>query len=123
MSLTFCGWRQRNEQSAVRNGTDFDWSAAPPDRKSLESRVERFASFPGFEWNFPFAPNYTRKAFGGFQGLPLHVDFIWNRGAYIIEIMNLDELAKDQAYEFLFLVAPLLLRGGIGVPVNPIAIR
>ena len=75
------------------------------------------------EWNFPFAPNYTRKAFGGFQGLPLHVDFIWNRGAYIIEIMNLDELAKDQAYEFLFLVAPLLLRGGIGVPVNPIAIR
>ena len=29
----------------------------------------------------------------------------------------------DQAYEFLFVVAPLLLRGGIGVPVNPIAIR
>jgi kynurenine formamidase len=51
------------------------------------------------------------------------VDFIWSRGAYIIEIMNLDGLAKDQAYEFLFVVAPLLLRGGIGVPVNPIAIR
>ena len=38
-------------------------------------------------------------------------------------ILNLDELAKDQAYEFLFTVGPLLLRGGIGVPVNPIAIR
>jgi kynurenine formamidase len=75
------------------------------------------------EWNFPMDPAYTRKAFGGFQGLPLHVDFIWNRGAYIIEIMNLDELAKDSAYEFLFVVSPLLLRGGIGVPVNPIAIR
>jgi kynurenine formamidase len=75
------------------------------------------------EWNFPFDPNYTRKAFNGFQGLPLHVDFIWNRGAYIIEILNLDELAKDGAYEFLFVVAPLLLRGGVGVPVNPIAIR
>jgi kynurenine formamidase len=75
------------------------------------------------EWNFPFDPSYTRKAFGGFQGLPLHVDFIWNRGAYIIEILNLDELAKDSAYEFLFVVSPLLLRGGIGVPVNPIAIR
>jgi kynurenine formamidase len=75
------------------------------------------------EWNFPMDPAYTRKAFGGFQGLPLHVDFIWNRGAYILEIMNLDELAKDGAYEFLFVVAPLLLRGGIGVPVNPIAIR
>jgi kynurenine formamidase len=75
------------------------------------------------EWNFPFDPNYAKKAFGAFQGLPLHVDFIWNRGAYIIEILNLDELAKDQAYEFLFVVGPLLLRGGIGVPVNPIAIR
>ena len=75
------------------------------------------------EWNFPMDPAYTRKAFGGFLGLPLHVDFIWNRGAYIIEIMNLDELAQDSAYEFLFVVAPLLLRGGIGVPINPIAIR
>ena len=75
------------------------------------------------EWNFPHQAGYSRKAFGGFQGLPLHVDFIWNRGAYILEILNLDELAKDQAYEFLFIVAPLLLRGGIGVPVNPIAIR
>jgi len=37
--------------------------------------------------------------------------------------LNLDDLAKDQAYEFLFVLGPLLLRGGIGVPVNPIAIR
>ena len=74
------------------------------------------------EWGFPVNPQYTRKAFG-FLGLPLHTDFIWNRGAYIIEILNLDELAKDQAYEFLFVLGPLLLRGGIGVPVNPVAIR
>jgi kynurenine formamidase len=74
------------------------------------------------EWGFPAKPNYVRKAFG-FQALPLHADFLWNRGAYIIEIMNLDELAQDQAYEFLFVLSPLLLRGGIGVPVNPIAIR
>jgi hypothetical protein len=53
----------------------------------------------------------------------LHVDTLWNRGAYLIEILNLDDLAKDQAYEFLFVLSPLLLRGGIGVPVNPIAIR
>ena len=74
------------------------------------------------EWGFPAKPQYTRKAFG-FLALPLHIDFVWNRGAYIIEILNLDELAKDRAYEFLFVLGPLLLRGGIGVPVNPIAIR
>jgi kynurenine formamidase len=73
------------------------------------------------EWGFPANPQYTRKAFG-FLGLPLHVDFIWNRGAYIIEILNLDELAKDRAYEFFFTLGPLLLKGGIGVPVNPLAI-
>jgi kynurenine formamidase len=74
------------------------------------------------EWGFPADPTYTRKAFG-FLRLPLHVDFLWNRGAYIMEILNLDELAADQAYEFLFVLGPLLLKGGIGVPINPIAIR
>jgi len=74
------------------------------------------------EWGFPVKPNYVRKAFG-FHGFPVHVDFLWNRGAYIIEIMNLDALAQDQAYEFLFVLGPLLFRGGIGVPVNPVAIR
>jgi kynurenine formamidase len=62
-------------------------------------------------------------AFGGYTTGPLHPEFLWNRGAYIIEILNLDELAKDQAYEFLFVLGPLLLRGGIGVPVNPLALR
>jgi hypothetical protein len=57
------------------------------------------------------------------MGSPLHTDFLWNRGAYIIEILNLDELAADQAYEFLFVLGPLLERGGIGIPVNPLALR
>jgi kynurenine formamidase len=74
------------------------------------------------EWGFPPDPKYQRKAFG-YLALPIHTDFLWNRGAYIMEILNLDELAKDQAYEFLFVLGPLLLRGGIGVPINPIAIR
>lgn len=48
------------------------------------------------EWNFPFDPNYAKKAFGAFQGLPLHVDFIRNRGAYIIEILNLGRLGDNR---------------------------
>jgi len=75
------------------------------------------------EWGFRIDPKYTRKAFGGYASGPLHADFLWNRDTYIMERLNLDELAKDQAYEFLFVLGPLLLRGGIGVPVNPIAIR
>lgn len=74
------------------------------------------------EWNAPGETGYIRKAYG-FPGPPLHIDFLWSRGAYIMEILNLDELAQDRAYEFLFVLGPLLLRGGIGVPINPIAIR
>ena len=62
------------------------------------------------EWGFPAKPQYTRKAFG-FLALPLHADFVWNRGAYILEILNLDELAKDQAYEFLFVLEPAAVAG------------
>ncbi len=82
------------------------------------SQLEDFGGNPPI-WNY----QYTRKAFGGYASGPLHADFLWNQGAYIMERLNLDELAKDQAYEFLFVLGPLLLRGGIGVPVNPIAIR
>src|SRR5215831_4329272 len=77
------------------------------------------------EWGFPLppVPGNRMKAFGGFERPPLHPEFLWDRGAYIMEILNLDVLAADQAYEFLFVLGPLLLKGGIGVPVNPIAIR
>jgi hypothetical protein len=34
----------------------------------------------------------------------------------------LSNLAKDRAYEFFFALGPLLLKGGIGVPINPLAI-
>jgi len=41
--------------------------------------------------------------------------------AYIIEILNLDELAQDQAYEFLFVLGPFLLRpyGGANILAWP----
>jgi hypothetical protein len=40
----------------------------------------------------------------------------------LLENLNLEELAKDKVYEFLFIVAPLPLTSGVGSPVNPLAI-
>jgi kynurenine formamidase len=34
----------------------------------------------------------------------------------------LEDLAKDQVYEFLFITTPLKFRGGTASPVRPIAI-
>jgi kynurenine formamidase len=36
--------------------------------------------------------------------------------------MWLEELAKDQVYEFVFIAAPLKLRGATGSPLRPLAI-
>jgi len=43
-------------------------------------------------------------------------------GIYIIEAMNLEELAEAEIYEFLFIVSPLKIRGGTASPVRPLAI-
>lgn len=54
--------------------------------------------------------------------LPVHVGVIRDLGGYLIEFLNLDELAADHVYEFQFVLAPLRILHGIGSPVNPIAI-
>lgn len=54
--------------------------------------------------------------------LPVHVILLVTNGIYIIEAMNLEELAKEGIYEFLFIVSPLKIRGGTASPVRPLAI-
>ncbi len=55
--------------------------------------------------------------------LPLHAGIIRDLGGYLLEYLDLEDLAAATAYEFLFVLAPLRLVRGIGSPVNPIAIR
>jgi kynurenine formamidase len=54
--------------------------------------------------------------------MAVHVGVIRDLGGYLIEFLDLEELAADRAYEFLFVLAPLRLVRGIGSPVNPLAI-
>jgi kynurenine formamidase len=54
--------------------------------------------------------------------MALHIGVIRDLGGYLIEYLDLEELAADRAHEFLFVLAPLRLVQGIGSPVNPIAI-
>ncbi len=55
-------------------------------------------------------------------GYPFHSIVLRDLGIYLLEEVNLEELAADRVYEFMFIVAPLRLSGGTGSPVNPIAI-
>ena len=56
------------------------------------------------------------------EDIPFHFIVIRDLGIYLLENLNLEELARDKVYEFLFIVAPLLLTSGAGSPVNPLAI-
>jgi kynurenine formamidase len=54
--------------------------------------------------------------------LPVHCYLFSVVGVVIIEVLMLEQLAKEQVYEFAFLGAPLRLRGSTGSPMRPFAI-
>ncbi len=52
----------------------------------------------------------------------VHVHLLVESGIHIIECLNLEELAESGATEFLFVAAPLKIRGGTGSPIRPVAL-
>lgn len=54
--------------------------------------------------------------------LPVHVEFLVNRGIHIMECLKLDELAAREAWTFLFIALPLKIAGGTGSPIRPVAV-
>jgi kynurenine formamidase len=55
--------------------------------------------------------------------MPVHVHLLVESGIHIIEILNLEEIARDGVHEFVFVGAPLKIRGGTGAPIRPLAVR
>ena len=54
--------------------------------------------------------------------LPVHAYMFSTAGAQIIEVVDMDELAAEQQYEFAFLGFPLKLRGATGAPMPAYAV-
>jgi len=55
-------------------------------------------------------------------GMPVHVHLLVEKGIHLIECLNLEELAAAGVYEFLFIAAPLKIRGATGSPIRPLAV-
>jgi kynurenine formamidase len=55
-------------------------------------------------------------------GMPVHAHLLVDSGIHILECLNLRELAHDRVYTFLFVGAPLKIRGGTGGPIRPLAL-
>ncbi len=54
--------------------------------------------------------------------MPAHVHLLVESGIHIIESLNLEELARERVYTFLFVAAPLKIRGATGSPLRPFAV-
>jgi kynurenine formamidase len=73
--------------------------------------------------NLAFEPTVGVHGFeGGDLTSPVHRLLIRDHGTHIIELLDLEQLAADRVHEFLFCAAPLPIVGGIGSPLNPLAI-
>lgn len=59
---------------------------------------------------------------GGHASLPAHRVFLVENGIYIIEALDLEELAQRRIYEFTFVLVPLNIFGATGSPVRPLAL-
>lgn len=56
------------------------------------------------------------------SAMPLHVAAIRDRGVYFLELLDLEELAGRGVTQFLLVVAPLNIVGGVGSPCAPVAV-
>ena len=52
----------------------------------------------------------------------VHVYLFTERGVCLLELLWLEDLAKDQVYEFAFIAAPIKMRGATGSPIRPLAL-
>ena len=53
---------------------------------------------------------------------PVHTFLLIEQGVHIMEFVDMEQLARDGVYEFLFVAAPLTIRGATGSMINPLAI-
>jgi kynurenine formamidase len=53
---------------------------------------------------------------------PVHAELLITRGIHLIELVNLEALARDGVHEFCFVCTPPRIRGATGSMVRPIAI-
>jgi kynurenine formamidase len=108
------------------DGTWGSYAGGPAPGLALDAAPWIFerelAAVAGDTWGLEVLPNQTADVFQ-----PLHIILIVRMGLLVGEIFDLEALAEDCAsdgtYEFLFTAPPLPITGGVGSPVNPLAVK
>lgn len=103
------------------------WSQFYSDAKRyINNTVGPGPGLPGAQWLSSrkiFAAGSDTVAFEIIPNtaMPVHVHLLVESGIHIIEVLNLEELARNRIYEFLFVAAPMNIRGATGAPIRPLA--
>ena len=53
---------------------------------------------------------------------PVHIHLLIEHGIFIVEMVKLEELARDGVYEFCFVCLPVPIDGATGSMVRPVAL-
>jgi kynurenine formamidase len=110
----------------VRTGAGALWEdPTPSSPPAASTRAGRAGAPSASRWRSARTtwPGTCRR--GGrpeLGSLPGHLLLLVRAGVYIVEGLNLEELARDGVREFAFVCLPLKLRGGTGSPVRPLAL-
>lgn len=115
--LVRTGWPVgRFHDQAAFNGVD---TGVPgPDESAARWLGERRVRVTGSD---TLAYEHLRPG-GGQSVLPAHVALLVEFGVHIVEVLDLEELARDGVHEFAFVALPLKLVGATGSPIRPIAL-
>jgi kynurenine formamidase len=54
--------------------------------------------------------------------VPLHIRLTRDHGVYLAELLDLDELSRFKRPVCLLIISPLRIVGGVGSPINPVAV-
>jgi kynurenine formamidase len=106
---------RRFEPSSIRRSSSQLSTAGPQTQWLVEGQKAMLLGADNFG-----VENFPSKDPENF--VPVHSYLLAERGVSMVEALWLEELAKDQVYEFLFIASPLKMRGATASPIRPLAI-
>lgn len=107
------GWMKRLREGKA---TESQWSGLAPECAQWIDE-QGFAVVAADNMAVEFGPSPLPC-----NAAPMHVELMRNRGVVFMELLDLESLAVSGRHEFMLVVSPLPIVGGVGSPVNPVAI-
>jgi kynurenine formamidase len=120
---------ETGDVALIRTGAMLHWpdperaakASAGPDLSAARWLVERGVYATGSD-TYAYEVVPPPAAPGPTHPMPVHSFLLIDFGVYIMEFLDLEELARDRVYEFLFVALPLKIKGATGSMIDPVAV-